>query len=629
MNDVSAKEQPSRRLPKMAAMALVFWGLSSGSPLDAAPVWMLQNDLPPHIAPQAKLPFDDNQISVLSEDDAILYRAAFAAQEKADWTYADKALAQITDKRLVGHVLADRYLRRQMTPNEATQWFASYSSLPEAETLYDQVKKLKGLPAASIPQPKAVEEWQGSNGFTSSSGFRNVNDNDDPLPKNPIETEINSALRHGDAAKAREILDAGLNRGALSITQSGDLISRIAASFYYQGEIENARKMARRAVDSGVPFGLWIEGLSAWTQRDFGTSAYSFAELADTKGLSSWDRATAAYWAYRAESRLGDKAQAHRWLAEAAKSPQSFYGAMAVRLMGRSPEHSWKLPELSAKSISLLTSQDAGWQALALAQIGRADLAESELRQMLSVESSRDMQMAALALAEEAHMPSLLLQLSSVAVRANGKPFDAALYPLPPWQPSGGFTVDRALIYAIMLHESQFDTEAVSSRGACGLMQIMPSTARRIANDNRVVRVARHTCPDTLLDPSTNMSMGQKFVHILAERPMIGDNLLFLLAAYNGGPGNLAHWLAGADRSDPLLFLESLPVRETRDYVQQVMMHYWMYRSRLSEPDTAAASLARGEWPRYALGDASATKRADAEGLELASLELAKMNGTR
>ncbi|MFA5041839.1 MAG: lytic transglycosylase domain-containing protein, partial [Bdellovibrionales bacterium] len=190
-------------------------------------------------------------------------------------------------------------------------------------------------------------------------------------------------------------------------------------------------------------------------------------------------------------------------------------------------------------------------------------------------------------------------------------------------------TVDRALVYAIMRHESQFDTEAVSSRGACGLMQIMPSTARHISNDIPTPGRGKARCTDTLLDPETNVGMGQKYIRILSETPMIRDNLLFLLAAYNAGPGNLARWINSGDRSDPLLFIESLPIRETRDYVQQVLVHYWMYQARLSTPDSAAEDLARGKWPRYALGSEVPTQRADIarQGLAMASLDSASVRG--
>jgi soluble lytic murein transglycosylase len=163
-----------------------------------------------------------------------------------------------------------------------------------------------------------------------------------------------------------------------------------------------------------------------------------------------------------------------------------------------------------------------------------------------------------------------------------------------------------------MKRESRFDPGAVSDAGACGLMQIMPETAHGIGSAKPV----NGECPDRLFDPATNMELGQKYVRVLAGTPMIGNNLLLLLASYNGGPANVAHWLESHDRKDPLLFLESMPVRETRDYVQNVLMHYWTYRVRLAEPENSVAQLARGEWPRYALNDGSGLRQAKASAVE-------------
>jgi soluble lytic murein transglycosylase len=622
MKNVSAGKQIATSLPKLATMAFVFWGLSSSSHLDAAPAWTAQLDLPSHVAP-AKGSLEAS-IGVLSNRDAALYRASFAAQEKADWHFAEQALAQVKDKRLTGHILADRYLRRGMTLAEAKEWFAAYSDLPEAPELYAAAKNIRGFKSASIKKPQSVA-WQGINGFSSPTVFRSTNDNEQNALKRGLAAKVNTALRSGAPQKAADALNTALGRGELPIAQAGDFSSRTAAALFYNGETESARKMAHAAAEAGIPLGYWIEGLAAWKQRDFGSAARSFAKLAALPDLTSWNKASASYWAYRANSRLGDKNQAYKWLAEAANHPHTFYGAMASRLMGHKIERSWKMPELNQAAIDQLSSKPEGWRALALAQVGRIDLAENSVRRVLS-SNGREMQAAALALAEKANMPSLILSLSGVTMAGNGKPFDAALYPLPPWQPRGGFKVDRALIYAIMRHESQFDPDAVSSRGACGLMQLMPATARHIESENYIRRPANSNCAHRLLDPATNVDMGQKYVRTLAETSMIGDNLLYLLAAYNGGPGNLQRWLGNSDKSDPLLFVESLPIRETRDYVQQVLLHYSMYRSRLSQSETAVLQLAHGEWPRVAVND---TQTANAGIAEFASIQPGTLNGTR
>src|SRR5581483_12015922 len=85
------------------------------------------------------------------------------------------------------------------------------------------------------------------------------------------------------------------------------------------------------------------------------------------------------------------------------------------------------------------------------------------------------------ALAERANMPGLTFQLAAFMARTDGRTHDRALYPVPRWQPKGGFTVDRALLFAMMRQESQFMPQVRSSAGALGVMQLMPATARSMA----------------------------------------------------------------------------------------------------------------------------------------------------
>ena len=77
-----------------------------------------------------------------------------------------------------------------------------------------------------------------------------------------------------------------------------------------------------------------------------------------------------------------------------------------------------------------------------------------------------------------------------------------------------------------------------------------------------------------------------------------------MLVAYNAGPGNLERW---QDRNgpvdDPLLFMETIPVRETRSFVEKVMANYWMYRLRLGGMTPSLAKVASGHWPVYDDGE--------------------------
>ncbi|MDR3450618.1 MAG: lytic transglycosylase domain-containing protein [Alphaproteobacteria bacterium] len=608
-------------LPLLAALILLFTAFNTGASLDAAPATLpLRNVAELAALTHSSLPAvltDSDGIEVLSARDAALYRMAFAAQKKGDDAAADDFLGQIKDKKLFGHVLADRYLRRKPTLDEARMWMALYASLPEAPGIYNRASRLPGFAKAKIARPvNAGSGWNGGSGEGMSRGFHADAEN-----QTRTRNTIAAALHRGAPTAAHAILISETKRGHVPAAERNAMVAHIAAAYYYEGENDRARPMAHEAAEAGVPLGLWIDGLSAWKERDYAFATRSFASLAQAPGLSSWDHAAASYWAYRAAARSNDKIQAQHWLAEAAKYPRSFYGYLASVQSGQMPRRSWAMPDLTTHDVALLEQYPAGWQALALTQIGQTDSAERELRRLASSQGSqngRALQAAALALAEKGHMASLVMQLGGSATDAQGHVYEAAAYPVPVWQPTSGFTVDRALMFALIKHESQFDPTAVSPRGACGLMQLMPATASRIdeTNDYR-------TCSDHLADPAVNMELGQRYVRLLAGQPMIGDNLLLLLAAYNGGPGNLAHWMEGggmegSDASDPLLFIESLPVSETRNYVQQVLLQYWMYRSRLNEPETSVAQLAHGQWPRYALGTA-AVRQAAATPLTVAS----------
>ena len=100
------------------------------------------------------------------------------------------------------------------------------------------------------------------------------------------------------------------------------------------------------------------------------------------------------------------------------------------------------------------------------------------------------------------------------------------------------------------------------------------------------------------------MTLGQKYIRHLLDTPEIGQNLFMAVAAYNGGPGNLRKWRRGVDfRDDPLLFIESIPNRETRDYVEKVLANFWIYRDRLGQPRPSLRDVVAGDWPVYSAHD--------------------------
>ena len=81
--------------------------------------------------------------------------------------------------------------------------------------------------------------------------------------------------------------------------------------------------------------------------------------------------------------------------------------------------------------------------------------------------------------------------------------------------------------------------------------------------------------------------------------PAVGENLMYLATAYNAGPGNLIKWKKQLQTEDPLLFLETIPSRETRSFVERIIVNYWIYRTLMNQPLQSLDHVATGSWPHY------------------------------
>lgn len=145
--------------------------------------------------------------------------------------------------------------------------------------------------------------------------------------------------------------------------------------------------------------------------------------------------------------------------------------------------------------------------------------------------------------------------------------------------------ITPTLIFAITRQESAFDTQAKSSAGALGLMQLMPATAEEIAKKAKL----KHKTQD-LLNPSHNLYLGSQFLSRLLER--YNGNRILVAAAYNAGPGRVKEWLAESSQTRPFdVWIETIPFQETRNYVQNVLSFSVIYGYRLGQPQTLVSQL--------------------------------------
>lgn len=364
----------------------------------------------------------------------------------------------------------------------------------------------------------------------------------------------------------------------------------IAQSYLMEGKISEASKLADAATSrSGkhAPLAGWVAGQAAWRKADYIKAERMFSIAAKSPASSAWLVSGGAYWAARSANKSGDKKAANHWYEIAAKHPRTFYGLISLRILGDRFEFNWETPYISSSDKKALGLDLKVSAALRLARDGQLSAAITTLgtsQWMKNVEKRRAM----LAYFQMKKSPALTLFLARTTRDKEGRFYDTALYPESPWQPKMGYEVDKALIHALIRQESRFNPHAVSSTGAKGLMQIMPTTADYVTNGS----------VGSLSHPETNMTVGQKYVKYLLNDKVVNNDLFKMAIAYNAGPGNLSRWTRELkDIDDPMLFIESIPSGETRAFVERVMVNYWIYRMRMGQDIPSLDAIAMLDTP--------------------------------
>ena len=510
---------------------------------------------------------------VLSPMDERAYREAFAASQRGDFDDADDAMGRVKDRALAGHLSLQKLMHPtawSATYEELTGWLKSYGDLPGAERVYALAIKRKPGAAGDLKPPAFME-------VTRLWG----------------RVEAAAGLTGGPA---------GPDRG------------RAAREAYYSGDATRALALAPAAGER------WIAGLAAWRLQRYEESRAWFRGVALDEDEDEWLRAGGAFWAARASLKLGEQDQAAAFLRMAAKSPHTFYGMVAARSLELGGQRlsvadgDWRPdvaeavrafgviraatePETPTLT-SFVKSNSRAHRAAALMQVGRATEAGLELRAGLTLAKTP---------AERRQWQALILALNApITTAADAAPPPSARrapprrrgpedYPSPELWPQGGFTLDKALVYALVWKESRFNAFAVSGAGAMGLMQVRPVAAARAAGDDQLL-----VNPMPLLDAPTNLRVGQDYFIWLMERALGGGpeayDVLRAVAAYNAGAGTVLNTLKKVGPgADSLLVMESLPALETRDYVEKVMVAYWTYKRRFGGETNTLDAVARGD----------------------------------
>ncbi len=139
-------------------------------------------------------------------------------------------------------------------------------------------------------------------------------------------------------------------------------------------------------------------------------------------------------------------------------------------------------------------------------------------------------------------------------------------------------SVDMSLLYAVSRQESALYPRAESPVGARGLMQLMPGTAKETASKLGVP----YRNPEQLFEPTLNVRLGSAYLKRLLD--VYDGNRILATAAYNAGPGRVKRWREQSRNRPMDVWVESIPYKETRNYVQNVLSFDLIYQHKLQQP---------------------------------------------
>ncbi len=353
----------------------------------------------------------------------------------------------------------------------------------------------------------------------------------------------------------------------------------VARRLLTRGDPARAYAVASQHQQTGGLPRYQAEFLSGWIAlRLLGDADAALAHFNDVwdNSVTPIGRATGAYWIARSYAVLGDGAAAQDWYAEAATRPTAYYGQLAAEAIGVTIPPAD--PPVGTADAALFAGGDLPSIVLHLDQIGESGLRDSFFEVLLENTGTGAGFVLAARLAQDLGLRWGMVEAAEKASRA-GVELGVSGYPV-----LGGAvdqSRDPALILSIIRQESDFRPGAVSRAGAMGMMQLVPATARSMANRLGLA----YEQAMLLADPDYNIRLGTTYLEALLGD--YRDSVILAAVAYNAGPSRADDWITrlGDPRAgaDPVDWVERIPFNETRNYVQRVIEAHHVYAALLGE----------------------------------------------
>lgn len=348
----------------------------------------------------------------------------------------------------------------------------------------------------------------------------------------------------------------------------------------------------------------WLAGWIALTFNNKPMFAYEHFQNLYQNVKTPISRSRGAFWTGKTLQTMGQNKDAAKWYEIASRHGATFYGQLAAEsLRGIEQEHNsrkiqkaslspapkieepvsyahdYPMPTVTFEAQKAFNENEMRQAAVILKKAGFSDKAEDFIAALGRVaEHPMDYRLVAdFALAQ-----GFTHQALNIAKKAsyNGVVLTDHQFPTVYQIMKDIDQIEWSLAHGIMRQESAFNTQAKSSAGARGIMQLMPATARALARKYNI----RHSTSWLTSDPTHNVRLGSIYLRDLLER--YDGAYVLAIAAYNAGPGRVNTWLRtyGDPREGEIEWInwiELIPIYETRNYVQRVLEAMHVYNDVL------------------------------------------------
>ncbi len=542
---------------------------------------------------------------ILSEKEKKIYLEINKHQSNGNWKEFDEKIKLLDNKILLGYLEYDKLMhpnKYKASYKELSSWLQTYSDYPVV--MQRRVFKLMERRSSKENQKSKLQRPKYGNylrGYGENKKYFNSNLKKKNTRKRfYIPPEVSNLII---TQQFDNLLKYYLNNKKYQL----DIVyflQKDAEKKYYEGfttEALQAYKFLENKTNTKIPENFFKAGLSAFRLREINLADNYFKKcnnlmLEFPNEYYPNLRTSCLFWEAKVTATKKIKRNLY---VQASKFDRTMYGQLAIEKLNKQETFIWEKPKYEnfAHNHNLFNLK-IFQRLIALSELNFYDKADLEMRNLYSKLDKKNAKLL-FHLSEKLDLAAVQIRLAETFYNKDYILYMRGMYPTPEWGLEEGFIFDKAFIFALIRRESAFNLKAKSSKGARGLMQLMPRTASKIKKDYRLRYGNKHQ----LYSLDLNLELGQKLLKELVESPNTKNQVLSTLIAYNAGITRVKKWKKTINEKDPLAFIESIPIKETRMFVKAILTDFWIYRDKLGQHKPSRSMLANDKWPTFSYQD--------------------------